>query len=105
MAEIALADALLRRKELAAKVESTKSIKGNNVFEQRVQRIKVSDGIDEVTAHVPKLTLSQVTHEHDFFSRALRNIDSAIQQANWTTKVTVPDDSIADYVPPAGWNK
>ena len=105
MAEIALADALLRRKELAAKVESTKNVKANNVFEQRVQRIKVSDGIDEVTANIPKLTLSQVTHEHDFYARALRNIDSAIQQANWTTKITVPDNSIADYIPPEGWGK
>lgn len=102
---IPLQEALLRRKELAEKVKITSQIKSGQVFENKVQRIKVSDGLDEVTAQVAKLTLAQVTHEHDFYSRALRKCDSAIQRANWETQIELDAEVMGDYTPPEGWNK
>lgn len=96
-----LAEALLCRKELAAKVELLKQIKNiPNVFERKVARKQVSDSIDDIIADVPKLTASQVTAELDFYSRQLRTIDAAIQQANWQTDLPETQvDVMADYKP------
>ncbi len=54
----------------------------------------------ELNADLPKLTASQVTAEYDFHAKALRLIDAAIQQVNWTAEVTVDDAVMADYVAP-----
>lgn len=85
--KIKLAEALLRRKELADKVAQTKQISAASVYETKVKRQQVTEQIDDIVAQVPKLTLAQVTAEHDHYSRALRLVDAAIQQANWTTEV------------------
>jgi len=77
-----LAEALLRRKELQAKVDQLKAVKTADVFEMKMQRRQVSDTIDDITAQVPKLTASQVTEEYDFYAKRLRLIDAAIQQAS-----------------------
>lgn len=100
MAQITLAEALLRRKELNNKVEVLKNIKANALFEVRVARKQISDTIDDITAQVPKLNASQVTAEYDFYSRQLRLIDAVIQQANWNTKLEV-GDTMSEYVAPA----
>lgn len=94
---IKLAEALLRRKELQGKVDVLKQIKDKDLFEVKARRQQVADGIDDVVAQVPKLTASQVTKEFDWHSRQLRLIDAAIQQANWTTEIVVPDDSMGDF--------
>lgn len=97
-----LAEALLRRKELAEKVKMLSQIKTADVFVIKVVRKNVTDNIDDITATVPKLTASQVTAEYDFYARQLRLIDAAIQQANWTTEVLVTDGQVnADYAEPA----
>lgn len=80
--QITLAEALLRRKELAAKVEVLKQ------------------GIDDIVAQVPKLTASQVTAEFDWHARQLRLVDAAIQQTNWTTGVEVDASVMSDYAQP-----
>jgi len=95
--QIKLAQALLRRKELQGKVEVLKRIDVRDLFEEKVARVNVADGIDEVTAHVPKLTASQFTAELDWHSRQLRLIDAAIQQANWTTEIETDDSVMADF--------
>ena len=84
--DIKLAEALLRRKELSAKVEQLSRIKDNDlVYQLRSQRIKVSEGFDDLNADVPKLTVGQVTAEYDFYARQLRLIDGHIQHLNWVT--------------------
>lgn len=88
---VLLADALLRRKELSQKVEQVKAVKAAGVFELRTERRKAHEGIDDIVANVPKLTLSQVTAEYDYYAGALRRLDSAIQQANWTVNIAVDD--------------
>ncbi len=99
--KVKLAEALLRRKELQGKVDNVKGIKEQNLFEVRVKRVSAAEGIDEVTAAVPKLELSQVTHEFDWHARQLRLVDAAIQQANWTTEIDIGDASMGDYVAPS----
>lgn len=94
---IKLAEALLRRKELQGKVDQLKQIKDKDLFDVRARRQGVAEGIDEVVAQVPKLTASQVTAEFDFYARQLRLVDAVIQQANWTTEISVQDSVLADY--------
>jgi hypothetical protein len=96
--QVSLADALLRRKELQGKVDQLKHIKDNQLNEMVVQRIKVTDGVDEIRARVPYLTVTQVTQAYDWHARQLRLIDSAIQQANWTTQIAVDTSTFDDFV-------
>lgn len=99
MANVKLAEALLRRKELQGKVDVLKQIKDKDLFELRAQRKQVTESLDDIVAQVPKLTASQVTQEHDWHARQLRLIDAAIQQANWTCEITVGDEVMNDYKP------
>lgn len=94
---VKLADALLRRKELQIKVDALKSIRDKDLFEVRAARKQVADGIDDIVAQVPKLTASQVTRELDWHSRQLRLVDSAIQQANWTTELELEASVMSDF--------
>lgn len=96
--KITLAMALLRRKELAQKVEVLKKFKDSQIYyEIRAQRVKVSEGLDELSANYPKLTAAEVTKEYDFNARQLRLIDAAIQQANWTTQLDIEDMVMEDF--------
>jgi len=97
MASVKLAEALLRRKELQGKVDQIKQVKQDGLFEIKVGRKAAHEGVDDIVAHVPKLELSQVTAEYDFYARQLRLIDAAIQQANWTTEVTLTGTEMQDY--------
>lgn len=88
---IKLAEALLRRKQLNQKVAQLHAFNQEKLFEIKVNRQKVSDNIDNVVASVPKVSFSSLTKEFDFYSKQLRIIDAAIQQANWTTELDVLD--------------
>ncbi len=98
MKRLKLAEALLRRKELNDKVERLKPIKGDQILAMVVHRISVTDQLDEVRAQVPRVSMEQITAAYDHYSRALRLIDAAIQQANWTTEVEVDDVAVDSYV-------
>ena len=93
-----LADALLRRKELQQKVDQVRGIKDRDVFEFKFERKQVNDSVDDIQAAVPKLDLSQVTKEYDYYANKLRLIDAAIQQLNWTTDIQVDGTVWKDYV-------
>ena len=95
--KIKLAEALLRRKELQAKVGVLQGFNHKELFEVKVQRKAVHEGIDDVIAQVPKLEANQVTAEYDYHARRLRLIDAAIQQANWTHEIDVDATVMADY--------
>lgn len=96
--QIKLAEALLRRKELQQKVEQLAKIKDTNVYyEIRGQRVKVTEGIEELNINYPKLELSQVTAEYDHAARQLRLVDAAIQNANWTHEITIDSIVMEDY--------
>lgn len=97
MAKVKLAEALLRRKELQQMVEVLRDIHEKNLYEVKSQRVKVTEGLDDIIAQVPKLTASQVVAEYNWHARQLRLIDAHIQQANWTHEMEVNDTIMADY--------
>lgn len=98
--KVKLAEALLRRKELQKKVDQLEKINQDKLFEVRVQRKQASEGIDDVVAAIPKISMEQVTHAFDTHAKRLRLIDAAIQQANWNTEIDVDESIMADYVDP-----
>jgi hypothetical protein len=88
--DIKLAEALLRRKELAEKLNMVRQIKDTQlIYQVRNKRIQVTEQIESLDVDFPKLTLSQVTAEFDFVAKQLRLVDALIQQANWTTTLEV----------------
>lgn len=88
--DIKLAEALLRRKELSEKLNVLRHFKDNHAFyEVRGQRVKVTEGLEDINVNYPKLEVSQVTAEFDFVAKQLRLVDALIQQANWTTVLPV----------------
>lgn len=96
--KIKLAEALLRRKELSEKVKILSVFKDHHVYyEVRGQRVKVSEGIEELNLNCPKMTASQVTEEYDWHARQLRLIDAAIQQANWTSEIDIESETMKDF--------
>lgn len=96
--KIKLAEALLRRKELSAKVEMLKKIKDTQIYyEVRGQRVKVMEGLEELNANYPKLQVNQVTAEYDFAARQLRLVDACIQQTNWTAEIEVDPMVLDDF--------
>jgi hypothetical protein len=96
--DIKLAEALLRRKELQQKTEILKKFKDTSIYyEVRGQRVKVTEGLEELNANYPKMTASQVTAEYDFAAKQLRLIDAAIQNANWTTNLNIDDMVMQDF--------
>ena len=92
-----LAEALLRRKELQDKVSRIAVVKEKDIYEVKTGRKAAHEGIDDIIAQVPKLDLVEVTKEYDFYSKRLRLIDAAIQQANWTTDIDVDASVSQDF--------
>lgn len=94
-----IAEALVLRKHLAEKVEQLKPLKvngDNGVFELKTERVNINENVDEVKMQVPRVTVADITKEYDKYSKALRELDTAIQAANWQFDVTVSlDKSIA----------
>ena len=95
--KVKLAEALLRRKELNEKVDQLRKINVDGLFVVKATRRKVTDDIDDVVAQVPKINLSQVAAGFDWYSKQLRLVDAAIQQANWVTEIEVGNDVMKDY--------
>jgi len=98
--QIKLAEALLRRKELNEKVAQLKQINVTGLFEVKVRRQSVTENVDNISATVPKIKLSQVAAGYDWYAKQLRLVDAAIQQANWVTEIQVGDDVMKDFVEP-----
>lgn len=94
-----VAEALVLRKHLAEKVEQLKPLYFNGqkgLFETKTERKTIGENVDEVTITTPKITMAELTGEYDKYSKALRQIDTAIQAANWAYDVDVSlDETIA----------
>lgn len=88
------------RKHLVAKVEQLKPlyIQGEKgLFEVQTERRSVSESsnVDELVTKVPKVTLADVTAEYDKYSRALRVLDTKIQEVNWLTELEFDTSGLA----------
>jgi hypothetical protein len=85
-----IAEALVLRKHLEMKVKQLEPLKingENGLFELHTERKNINDNVDEVKLQVPKIELKEITKEYDLYSKALRELDTAIQRANWLTKL------------------
>src|ERR1700755_2054857 len=85
-----VADALVLRKHLEAKVKQLEPLytQGQkSLFELKTERVNVSGEVDEVRMQIPKVELKDITAEYDKYSKALRQLDTAIQAANWANEV------------------
>lgn len=81
-----IAQGLLLRKQLEKKVAQLEPIKQmgeQGLFEAKVQRVNVTEQVDQLQMQVPKITLAEVTKEYDKYASALRKLDASLQKANW----------------------
>jgi len=81
-----IAEALLLRKQLDAKVKQLEPLKmqgAQGLFELQTKRVNVSENTDQVSFQIPKVTLEEVTKEYDHYATELRKIDTSLQKANW----------------------
>ena len=78
-------------------IDQLHNIRQSDMAELKVKRVNVADGIDEVTAMVPQVTVAQVTKAYDWHARQLRLVDAAIQQANWVTEIELNDTVMQDF--------
>jgi hypothetical protein len=86
-----IAEGLLLRKQLQAKVEQLQPLHNvgeRGVFDQAVKRVNVNENVDEITLTTPRITLADITRTYDHYAGELRKLDSAIQQANWQFDLT-----------------
>jgi ABC-type metal ion transport system substrate-binding protein len=97
MAQKPLAELLLRRKELQNKVDALKALDKRDLFEIKVDRKAAHEGVDDIVAAVPKMTMAEFTAGLDFYANRLRLVDAAIQRANWETNVEVDDKVWAEF--------
>lgn len=89
-----IAQGLLLRKQLEAKIKQLEPIKrmgDQGLFETKVNRINVTNEVDQVTMEIPKITLEEVTREYDKYASALRKLDAAVQKANWEFELDFAD--------------
>lgn len=100
MSKIKLAEALLLRKQFMGKVAQLSTIKDRDLFELKAKRVNITDNLDDITAQVPLLSAAQVTQEYDWYSKQLRLVDAAIQQANWTVEIDVSGEAVEGYQAP-----
>ena len=90
-----IAEALVLRKHLEVKVKQLEPLKlqgDKGLFEVQTKRTNINENVDEVSLQIPKIELKDVTAEYDKYSKALRELDTAIQRANWEFDVTVSLD-------------
>jgi hypothetical protein len=67
--KIKLAEALLRRKELREKVDQLREINQKELYEVKTGRKPAHEGIDDIIAQVPKVSIEQVTHAYDVHAK------------------------------------
>lgn len=93
-----LAEALVLRKHLESKVKQLEPLKlqgEQGLFEIKTQRISAGENVDEVKFQLPKVELASVTAEYDKYSKALRQLDTKIQESNWLTEIEFDDSQLA----------
>lgn len=94
-----IAEALLLRKQLEAKVKQLEPLKlngENGVYKDEVQRRQVSENVDEVVARVARIDIRSITRDYDHYASELRKLDAAIQKANWQHDVDYKEQKLPE---------
>lgn len=99
--EYQLNELLLRRKELAyAVVHRRRILEKEGLFMDNIKRMAVPHekiSVDQVTGTMPRLKKSQAEEELNFYSQKLREVDEAVQQANYTKEVEGAASIFVDF--------
>lgn len=83
-----IAEGLVLRKHLVMKVAQLEPLKvqgDNGLFELKTERRNINESTDEIKIQAPKVDFKVITAEYNKYSKALRELDTAIQRANWET--------------------
>jgi hypothetical protein len=94
-----IAEALLLRKQLEAKVQQLQPLKINGdqgVYKDEIQRVKVSDEVDEARIKIARIDIKSITREYDHYASELRKLDASIQKANWQFDVEYAEKAPAE---------
>lgn len=102
---VKLASALSTRKDLTAKLAAYANTFRNSAgsgsplatvlhTQTLKMRISPSDSLGALEKELPLRSYSDVQAEFSWLNEALRAVDEAIQQANWTAKVKVPASAL-----------
>lgn len=94
--QIALAELLLRRKELNALFNLRYEAQAAEVTKDRVSRRKVNEETDQVEGQISLVDKALLEREHNYYAHQRRLADSVVQQANWTTTVHVEPHLMSD---------
>ena len=92
-----IAEALLLRKQLEAKVKQLEPLKmqgDNGVYEFKTERRSAGENVDEVKMQIPRIELSSITKEYDHYATELRKLDASIQEANWKFEVSYKEKPV-----------
>lgn len=91
----ALASVLLKRRQLKANLDSMNIVMTTAQFSPTLNRKPVTmtsqgvEGLDEVTAVLPKLDKADVQRNVNWISGNLRQLDAIIQRTNWSTTTQI----------------
>lgn len=94
-----LAEALLRRKELNTMLDRMKFLNNQDLFIMKSSRVKAHEGFDDLNLAIPKISWAEFQRAFNWYSKQLRLVDAAIQNANWITEIYVEGDVMKDYEP------
>jgi hypothetical protein len=100
MKNLALAELLLRRKELQQKVDRLRPLNEKDLYEVKINRKQINETVDELAMKVPRIKASDGMAMYDHYAKRLRLVDAAIQRANWETQVPVDESLMDDYISP-----
>lgn len=103
-----IAEALLLRKQLEAKVKQLEALKmsgDNGVYQDQINRVKVTDEVDQITMKIARIDIRSVTADYDHYASQLRKLDASIQQANWAFEVTYKEEALPKRDEPKGARK
>ena len=92
-----IAEGLLLRKQLEAKVKQLEPLKvdgDRGMFETKTVRKNVSENVDEVTTQLPRITLKEITKEYDHYATQLRKLDASLQKANWNFDLDFKEEAV-----------
>lgn len=97
MEKMTLARALTLRKQLQDRLQQLEYMKTKTVVRPIVERVRAEEGVDSVLAKVPLVRPADVMAEYNHYAQQLRLVDDAIQHANHTIEVDVPETCAKEY--------
>lgn len=92
-----IAEGLLLRKQLEAKVKQLEPLKlqgEQGVYVFKAERLNAGENVDEVKMQIPRVELASITKEYDHYASELRKIDTAIQKANWAYDLDYKEEKL-----------